>query len=270
MSMSQINSIESLVRNVEQVAFLLTSPRSRAKAAALSLPSHSITSSVHSTSSSTPLTVNISGGGLGFRKHSQDLIEFDSAHSSVSASAQLQRATALTSSSSSGGGGLQTITEALSMLDGLRADLDRAQMGLTLLSLSVTKLIDIVSPGDSDGGYLSSLFSCCSSTVYDYVAEGFVHVHRDVSGSYVAPALGTDAPLGSDSGSPMHANGNSNKEQSISLGQSIGKPRASVSIANGSRPLSTTRKGGYHHLGGSDRKQSNLFTVIDEDEEETL
>eukprot|EP01039_Chlorochromonas_danica_P010039 gene10039-11110_t len=168
----QINDIESLVRNVEQVAFLLTNPRSKAKPATVS----------HSTPPSASNRADI------------ELVPTRSSQTQASS----RRPSAPNSS-----GGLHTISEALSLLSTLRANLDRSQMGLTLLSLSVTKLMDIASPNSSDSSRqsvtgansnesssgLGIFFNYCSTAVYDFVSDGLAQVNHDVSGSYIAPTF---------------------------------------------------------------------------------
>lgn len=157
------------MRNVEQVAFLLTNPRSKAKPSIVSPPSASNRSDIELVPTRSSLT-----------------------------QASSRRPPAPNSS-----GGLQTISEALSLLSTLRTNLDRAQMGLTLLSLSVTKLMDIAVPNLSDSGRQSAtgansnesssglgiFFNYCSTAVYDFVSDGLAQVNHDVSGSYIAPTF---------------------------------------------------------------------------------
>lgn len=218
----QITSIETLVRNVEQVAYLLTSPNNaHKKAAAMSPTAHS----AHSAHSSTPL--HSSGKG--------DFIDFD-------AGAQLP-----TSKQVPALNGLNAISEALQLVEGLKHDLDRQQMGLTLLALSVSKLQDIVSPANAPSSFLGNLLSCCHGNVYDILSsatstssEGFAHVHRDISGSYTAQ--------GGQGTSPLH------------------ESQSAASKRRGRGLLLAGGKKGYQHLDANN--MSGLFTVGEEEEDE--
>jgi hypothetical protein len=167
----QIGLIETLLTHIEMVAFHLTSSKKGNTAIQSHLPlhSHHSTASTEAFLSTTPgsgFASRLRGGSTG-EINFKDLIDFQSSNNgninnNTPFRQQLQQEylqqqggissqnnsihNPNTSNSALAGkaAGLSSITEALNLIESLRMDVEKMQMGIQLLTLSVTKLMDIV------------------------------------------------------------------------------------------------------------------------------
>jgi hypothetical protein len=140
--------------------------------------------------------VNASQHSTGSILDQSDLIDFenDASRSTVNSETRLAR---LQHNANSKAAGLNSITEALNLIEQLRQDIEKMQMGISLLSLSVTKLMEIVSYQPSFCNSLMDMLSLSPSAAQTNMSQHSFSHHGRGSGSYTA----TNALHGSGSGS---------------------------------------------------------------------
>ena len=190
-----------------------------------------------------------SGGG-------RDLIDFETERSNDASTAAAGMVFHARSSASSSfpaaAAGLTAISEALNTVESLRMDLEKMQMGIQLLTLSVTKLTDIVTTEPAFCGGIFEMFLGGSSQgngpMHSPSSHYRVTINRNISGNYTT---GTNNIL--HSSSAVHKT-NSNDSQTDAHSTNMKKSSFNF-IAN-----SKNRKQGYENLGG------NHFTIEGVDE----
>jgi hypothetical protein len=194
----QIALVETLLTNVEMVAFALTSNK-RGNNALAHLPANSHHSVASTASSEAFLSAAGREGNAG--DISRDLIDFEREENN-GRDHRLQSFTPFQANGSSSTGannnnnkasGLSAITEALNTVESLRMDIEKMQMGIQLLTLSVTKLMDIVQTQPT----------CCSS-----VLEFFALGHLVSPGNGVGSSYSTHSNLSSHSNYRVQINRN--------------------------------------------------------------
>lgn len=138
----QISSLESLVKDIEIIAFHLSTKKKTP------LP-HSSTSSRVSVDSSTYLKDS----------SPRNLIDFDHSNSSGHINAlHINNENGENRNKSNSNKSLNSISDAAVQIEGLRIELERVQMGLTLMRLSIEKLMDIISIEPSCCGGFADIF----------------------------------------------------------------------------------------------------------------
>lgn len=134
-----------------------------------------------------------------------------------------------------------SITEALVLVEALRQELERVQVGLTLLCFSVDKLMDIVSVEPA----------CCPSLFDFFVPRTQQSIGRDSVGLYVASPR-RSAPVPNGTGV---AGGVGNRIASVGA-------RASNAFKN-----HRIRQAGYKDISAAN---SNVFSIEGNDDEEDM
>ena len=190
MVQDQVHSIESLVTNIELIAYQLTtvsgSPFFSSSSGQRPTPvfqQHSplSTSSTHSHS---PFVSNNGERGGGNGGAGRDLIDFESAHNPNQSNVRNN------TNHGNGSNKCTPLTEALVVIHTLQHDIQGLQMGITMLTLSVQKLFDIVVTNPTPG--------CCTSTFMWLGLAGSnpslegtsthstLSINRNVSGTYTS------------------------------------------------------------------------------------
>lgn len=113
--------------------------------------------------------------------NAKDLIDFEHEKSNHSASSISHHVR----TTSNAAAGLSAITEALNVVESLRLDLEKLQMGVQLLTLSVTKLTDIVTTQPGCCGGIFEMFTGASNSGLQTPSNHYrVNINRNVSGNY--------------------------------------------------------------------------------------
>lgn len=226
--LEQVTLLENLVANIEMISFHMTSKKSNT-----ALTNGSTLSPRHSAdpkdsgSNNNKNRVNAfsnaasknGGGGADATKNPMNLLEMDP--ESHIPGRPLNRPASTNN--------MNGISEALVQVETLRIDLERVQMGITLLTLSVEKLKDIVADKSNSSG-------CCGSGggIFEFLLMG--SSGPSSAGSYTSSSEGGSGrhnrSLPSSSGSSGGGGGNSNRKKLTSM-------------------FDSKAKQGYANLGGS-------------------
>ena len=221
MVLEQVSLLESLVANVEMISFHMTSKKSNTaltNGSTLSPRNSSdpTTGSGKNRINAFSNAANKSGGGEAGTKNPMNLLELDP--ESHIPGRPLNRPASTNS--------MTGITDALVQVETLRIDLERVQMGITLLTLSVEKLKDIVADKSSSG--------CCGGGLFEFLLMGANGPSS--TGSYTSSSEGGSGrhnkPLPVSSGSSSGGGGNSGRKKLSSM-------------------FDSKAKQGYANLGGS-------------------
>lgn len=230
----QIGSVEALVTAVEKVAYSLTSKVAVGSSGAM-VVSAPLTPPSQTRYSHRGSSAGQTGGGGELIDLSQGQpLSSSYYNNSSNHNNNNQSQTHTSGNNSKATVSLDAIAEAVVLVDGLKSDMERLQMGITLMTLSVRKLVDIVQmPGQSSW--------CCG-------LEGWV------GGSYTASEeaqqqsrLTLETIAGSSSFaaaggiSPMHGGGVGDDE--LRGGGRGGRLSSALGIG--------TRRGGYSRLGNN-------------------
>jgi hypothetical protein len=277
----QINIIETLLTNVEMVSFHLTSKKSNTAISHVPPSHHSSYSTTSenylldndnagrrrtpsSTASSSPHLIG--GGG----ENGRDLIDFNRNDSNnghlegsggtINTSSHLKKALPLQAQ------GLSAISEALNMIESLRLDLEKMQMGIQLLTLSVTKLTDIVTTQPGCCTTILEMLSLTSfipsgggsstlnpSSFHSTTSLSRIGINRNLSGNY-----------NTHTNNILHSAAQLSKSDSNEHGESgkiaNKKPFGSFGVGG-----SQYRKKGYENISTSSGR-NNVFSIEGVDE----
>lgn len=271
----QVIRLENLVRDLEKVSFHLTS---RKQTTALSgYSSHHPTSHIPASSNSAPkidTTNPLADGGntnyAGYNSGSgvqpsraktptkrtnsiRNLIEFtpgvarplDDTNGNGTSSGELAEEAPTRSKND-----FTSITDALVQIEALRQELERVQMGLTLMCFSVEKLMDIVTTEPA----------CCPS-IFDFlIPRAQQSIGRDSTGLYTVSSS-ANRPYASG-GSSTHSNGG--VPQTSASGRITGRIAAAAPTALFKNHQ--IKKAGYNNLNAN----SHVFSIESNDDEDDM
>lgn len=287
--MDQISSIETAVTNIELVAHHLTSKDAKNGGGSggnpcLPLPSSATAASAAGAHNS---SVSHSGGGgggggkvtLGERRASAGGGKsgggFGAGGSAIAAGKKAgggRNGSANTSAgsggaSSGGGGSVMSITDAVVQVEVLKEELERARVGLMLLSLSIEKLMDIVTT--EPPGFCPSIFEIFTGGAITGGGgqDKPVHVQKAIGGSYTVggksraiAGAGSSSSGGSNNSKKiaMPAMFNSKKRQgyeTLSL-----DAHSTDGLVQNSTPLNSNNKGGNN--GHSSSSSNSVSSTV--------
>ena len=140
-----------------------------------------------------------------------------------------------------------SITDALVQIEALRQELERVQMGLTLMCFSVEKLMDIVRTEPA----------CCPS-IFDFlIPRTQQSIGRDSTGLYTVTAQANRAY--SSGGGSTHSTGSSGSSSTGRISGRIAAAAPTTLFKN-----HQIKKAGYNNINSN----QNVFSISNDDDEE--